>query len=82
MSDPFALYHNVSTPTVGSRGLAYPQLKSVFHSMTPEKKLEITLRLYHFAKELKAVGFQMQNPNWSQETIQDTLRLIFLNARS
>lgn len=50
--------------------------------MTPEKKLEITLRLYHSAKELKAAGLRMQNPDWSQEKIQNTLRSVFLNART
>jgi hypothetical protein len=50
--------------------------------MLPEKKLEIALRLYHSAMELKAAGLRMQNPDWSQEEIQEKVRSIFLNART
>jgi len=60
----------------------HPEQKRVFQSMTPEKKLDITLRLYHSAKELKAAGLRTQNPDWSQEKIQNTIRSIFLNART
>jgi hypothetical protein len=60
----------------------HPEQKHVFQSVTSVKKPEITLRLYHSAKELKAAGLRMQNPDWSQEKVRNTLRLIFLNART
>jgi len=60
----------------------HPEQKRICQSITPEKKLDITLRLYHSARELKAAGLRMQNPDWIQEKIQDTLRLISLNART
>jgi len=50
--------------------------------MLPEKKLEIALRLYHSATGLKAAGLRMQNPDWSQEEIQDKVRSIFRNVRT
>jgi len=50
--------------------------------MLPEKKLEIALRLYYSARELKAAGLRMQNPDWSQEEIQDKVRSIFQNVRT
>jgi len=50
--------------------------------MTPEKKLEIALRLYHSAREMKAAGLRMQNPGWTEEKIQNSLRKFFLNAGS
>jgi len=58
----------------------HPEQRLIFRSMLPQKKLEIALRLYHSARELKAAGLRMQNPNWSQEKIQDKVRSIFLNA--
>jgi hypothetical protein len=50
--------------------------------MLPEKKLQIALRLCHSARELKAAGLRMQNPDWSQEEIQDKVRSIFQSART
>jgi hypothetical protein len=60
----------------------HPEQKRALQSMTPENKLKIALRLYHSARELKAAGLSMQNPDWSQEKIQDKVRSIFLNART
>ena len=50
--------------------------------MLPEKKLEIALRLYHSARELKAAALRAQNPEWTEDRIQNTLQEIFLNART
>jgi len=50
--------------------------------MTPEEKLNIALRLYYSAKELKEVGLRVQHPDWNEEMIKDKLREIFLYART
>ncbi|NOQ96064.1 MAG: hypothetical protein GQ555_05540 [Desulfobacterales bacterium] len=50
--------------------------------MTPEKKLDIALRLYYSARDMKAAGLRMQNPDWTEEKIQTKVREIFLYART
>ena len=50
--------------------------------MEPEQKLEIALSLYYSAKELKAAGLRVQNPDWPENKILDKLRDIFLYART
>jgi hypothetical protein len=50
--------------------------------MLPEKKLEIALRLYYSARELKAAALRAQNPEWNEDRIQNTLQKIFLNVRT
>ena len=56
--------------------------KRIFQSMAPEQKLNIALRLYYSAKELKEVGLRVQHPDWNEEMIKDKLREIFLYART
>jgi len=60
----------------------HPEQIRIFRSMTPEKKLEIALRLYYSAKDMKAAGLRMQNPDWTEEKIQTKVREIFLYART
>ena len=50
--------------------------------MTPEKKLQVALRLYYSAKELKAAGLKRQHPEWSTEKISQKVRENFLYART
>jgi len=50
--------------------------------MAPEKKLDIALRLYYSARDMKAAGLRMQNPDWTEEKIQTEVREIFLYART
>jgi hypothetical protein len=56
--------------------------KRILKSMEPEQKLEIALSLYYSAKELKAAGLRVQNPDWPEEKILDKLQDIFLYART
>ena len=60
----------------------HPEQKRIFQSMTPEQKLEVALRLYYSARELKAAGLRAQHPDWSDEEIQEKVREIFLYART
>ena len=50
--------------------------------MTPEQKLEVALRLYYSARELKAAALRAQHPGWSDVEIQEKVREIFLYART
>ncbi|TET54135.1 MAG: hypothetical protein E3J53_01210 [Desulfobacteraceae bacterium] len=60
----------------------HPEQRRIFRSMTPEKKLDIALRLYYSARDMKAAGLRMQNPDWTEEKIQTKVREIFLYART
>jgi hypothetical protein len=50
--------------------------------MSPEKKLEAALRLYHSARKFKDAGIRAQHPDWSEERIRQALREYMLNART
>ncbi|MBW1714973.1 MAG: hypothetical protein JRJ77_03985 [Deltaproteobacteria bacterium] len=60
----------------------HPEQRRIFRSLTPEKKLKIALRLYYSARDTKAAGLRMQNPDWTEEKIQTKVREIFLYART
>ena len=60
----------------------HPEQKRIYQSMTPEQKLEVALRLYYSARELKAAGLRAQHPDWTEEQIRDKVREIFLYART
>ena len=60
----------------------HSEQKRIFQSMAPEQKLNVALRLYYSAKELKEVGLRVQHPDWNEEMIKDKLREIFLYART
>jgi len=60
----------------------HPEQIRIFRSLTPEKKLDIALRLYYSARDMKAAGLRMQNPDWTEEKIQKRVREIFLYART
>jgi hypothetical protein len=50
--------------------------------MTPDRKLEIALRLYYSAQQLKLEGLRLQHPDWNERDIQVKLREMFLYART
>lgn len=60
----------------------HPEQKRIFQAMTPGQKLKVALRLYYSARALKATGLRAQNPNWTEERIQNRVREIFLYART
>jgi hypothetical protein len=59
-----------------------PEQKRIFQAMTAEQKLNIALKLYYSAMELKAAGLQAENPEWGKEKIKEQVRKIFLYART
>jgi hypothetical protein len=50
--------------------------------MSAEKKLELSLRLYHSAKELRRSVLRKHLPELSEEELEKILKEIFLYARS
>jgi hypothetical protein len=60
----------------------HPEQKKSYQTMTPEKKLQIAMDLYHAARKIKAAGLKRQHPEWSTEKINQKVREIFLYART
>ncbi len=60
----------------------HPLQKKIFQSMTPGKKLELSMSLYFSARKLKAAALRNQNPDWSEEKIDNKVKEIFLYART
>jgi len=59
-----------------------PEQKRIFQAMTADQKLDVALRLYYSAMDLKIAGLQAENPEWSKEKIREQVRKIFLYART
>ncbi|MBE9592060.1 MAG: hypothetical protein IMF19_01130, partial [Proteobacteria bacterium] len=55
----------------------HPEQERIFQAMEPEKKLRVAQMLYYSARELKAAGLKAQNPDWSEEKINNRVREIF-----
>jgi len=56
--------------------------EKIISKMSPEKKLELSLRLYYSAKELRRVVLKKDHPDLSHEEIEKILKEIFFYARS
>ena len=50
--------------------------------MTPEQKLDVSVKLYHSARALKAAALRQQHPDWSKKEIMKKVNEIFLYART
>jgi hypothetical protein len=60
----------------------HPEQKKIYKSMTAEKKLDASLRLYYSAWEMKAAGFRKQYPDLDEEEIQNKVKEAFSYART
>jgi len=58
------------------------EAQRVVQAMSPAQKLRAAERLYHSARQLKTAALRAQHPEWSDEAIRQTVREIFLYARS
>ncbi len=56
--------------------------KKIFQAMAPAQKLEMALRLYYSARDLKAAGLRAQHPDWTEDQIEAKVREIFLYAQT
>ena len=57
-------------------------MKNYLKDLTPEKKLQLSLRLYHSAKELKKAALKKLYPQLTEKEIEEKVKEIFLNART
>ncbi|MBI1937726.1 MAG: hypothetical protein HYS25_06340 [Ignavibacteriales bacterium] len=53
-----------------------------FKNFSPEKKLLLSMELYHSARKLKIAALRTLHPEMSDEQIEKKVKEIFLNARS
>lgn len=53
-----------------------------FKHLTPEEKLNLSLRLYYSARELKKAAVRNFHPELTEEEVEEKVREIFLYARS
>ena len=60
----------------------HPEQIKIYRLMTPAQKLDVSLKLYHSAKALKAAALKQQHPEWSEEEIKKKVNEIFLYART
>ena len=60
----------------------HPEQIKIYRLMTPAQKLDVSLKLYHSAKVLKAAALKQQHPDWSAEEIKKKVNEIFLYARA
>ncbi len=60
----------------------HPEQRRILQSMSPERKLQLAIRLYDSARELKAAGLRLQHPDWNEEEIREKVREIFFYART
>ncbi len=60
----------------------HPVQLEIYRRMTPEQKLRESIRLYKSAWHLKAAWLRQQNPNWTEEQVQQAVKENFMNART
>ncbi|MEJ5350693.1 MAG: hypothetical protein WHS65_03780 [Melioribacteraceae bacterium] len=58
------------------------ELKTKYYHLSAEKKLNLSLQLYHSAKELKRTILKNKYPDWDDKKINNELIKIFLYART
>lgn len=58
----------------------HPEQKKIYQAMTPDQKINIALRRYYSAWELKASGLRMHFPDLKEDEINKRVREIFLYA--
>jgi hypothetical protein len=58
-----------------------PEERRILQAMSPAQKLRAAEQLYYSARQLKAAALRAQHPDWTDETIRQAVREIFLYAR-
>jgi len=53
-----------------------------FKNMTPDRRLDLSLRLYYNARELKTAVIHQLHPELTEKELENKVRNIFLYARS
>jgi hypothetical protein len=58
-----------------------PEAQRILQAMSPAQKLRAAEQLYHSARQVKAAALRAEHPDWTDETIRQAVRDIFLYAR-
>ncbi|MBU0560329.1 MAG: hypothetical protein KJ799_11795 [Bacteroidetes bacterium] len=58
------------------------KLKYRFKNMAPEKKLELSQKLYYSARDLKKAALAQFHPEWNVQKIENEVRNCFIYART
>jgi hypothetical protein len=53
-----------------------------FKNFSAEKKLDLSMKFYYSAKELKRAALKQFHPEWNDTKIDEEVRRIFLHART
>jgi hypothetical protein len=53
-----------------------------FKNFSPEKKLDLSMKLYFSARELKRAALKQIHPDWDDAKINEEVKRIFLHART
>jgi hypothetical protein len=53
-----------------------------FKNFSAQRKLDLSLQLYYSARELKLSWLKKIHPDWSDAELKETVKKIFLNART
>jgi hypothetical protein len=48
----------------------HPEQIKIYKAMTHAQKLDVSMKLYHTAKALKAASIKEQHPDWNEEKIR------------
>ncbi len=62
--------------------IIHPVQRRTYQAMTPARKLEVALGLYHSARELKAAALRTRYPDLPEIEIQAKVKEIFLYAQT
>lgn len=54
----------------------------ILRNMTPEQKMLVAEQMHWDARKLKAAGFRMQHPDWTEDEVQAAVREMILYGRT
>jgi hypothetical protein len=60
---------------------ASPEQIAALRAIPGEKRLRLAEQLYWGARKMKAAGLRDQHPDWTEEQVNEQVRLIFFHAR-
>ena len=70
------------SPAVLPDEKASPEQLAALRAMTPAQRWRAATNLYWSARRLKAAFLRSEHPEWTDQEIDDHVRLAFLYARS
>jgi hypothetical protein len=61
---------------------AHARQVAIFRAMTPQRRLELALRMNRSMRELMAAGFRQRHPDWSEAEVRRAVADRILHART